>query len=223
MIGMSMDSIAKLKAWAQENRQRLIDELLAFLSQPSVSTTGLGIEETVRILKDELVRLGFETRILTLDGAYPVVFGEAGDKNALVSLCIYGHYDVQDPDPLSEWHSDPFKPEIRNNRIYARGATDDKGNLFANIKAAEAVQAVFQNFPCTSNFSWKARKKSEARICGIIFRPIPIALKQTPPSCVTAGFMNRDVPRYIWETRDWLRSGCGAGTRNGMYIQGTPR
>lgn len=147
-----MDSIAKLKAWVRENRQRLIDELLTFLSQPSVSTTGLGIEETVRILQDELDRLGFETRTLTLDGAYPVVFGEAGDKNASVSLCIYGHYDVQDPDPLSEWHSDPFKPEIRNHKVYARGATDDKGNLYANIKAAEAVQAVFSELPLRLKF-----------------------------------------------------------------------
>ena len=114
-----MDSIAKLKTWVRENRQRLIDELMAFLSQPSVSTTGLGIEETVRFLEKELNRLGFETRILTLGGAYPVVFGEVGDKTAPVSLCIYGHYDVQDPDPLSEWHSDPFKPEIRNHKIYA--------------------------------------------------------------------------------------------------------
>ena len=88
---------------------------------------------------DELTRLGFQSRILTLENANPVVFGEAGDPLAPVTLCIYGHYDVQAPDPLSEWHSDPFDPVIRDGLIYARGATDDKGNLFANIKAAETV------------------------------------------------------------------------------------
>jgi len=140
------DLIKRLKAYVEENRERLIDELTAFLAQPSVSTTGLGIEETVVLLREHLEKLGFETRLLTLPGAYPVVFGQAGPKEA-ASLTVYGHYDVQDPDPLSEWDSDPFKPQIREGRLYARGATDDKGNLWANIKAAQALMEVTGGLP----------------------------------------------------------------------------
>ncbi len=149
----------RIRTWVEQNRQRLLDELLAFLSQPSVSTTGLGIEKTVGILEAELDRLGFETHLFTHEGAYPVVFGEAGDPDTPVSLCIYGHYDVQDPDPLSEWKSDPFAPEIRGGKIYARGATDDKGNLFANIKAAEAVRSILGALPVRLKFFFEGEEE----------------------------------------------------------------
>ncbi|MDB4444545.1 M20/M25/M40 family metallo-hydrolase [bacterium] len=154
-----MDLISLMKNDVKENEQRLIDELIAFLSQPSVSTTGLGIDETVRFLKGELDRLGFKTRLLALEGANPVVYGEAGDATAPVTLCVYGHYDVQDPDPLSEWHTDPFKPEIHDGLIFARGATDDKGNLFANIKAAEMLLRFFPEHPLHLKFFFEGEEE----------------------------------------------------------------
>lgn len=151
--------IAKLKNYVSENRRRLIDELMAFLAQPSVSTTGVGIEDTVRMLRDELGRLGFATRVLALEGANPVVFGEVQPAAAKTSLCVYGHYDVQDPAPLAEWHSDPFKPEIRHGHIFARGATDDKGNLFANVKAAEAILKLAPELPLHLKFFFEGEEE----------------------------------------------------------------
>jgi len=142
-----MDLIPSIRAYVNDQKERLVEELMAFLRRPGVSTTGVGIEATVQFLFDELTRLGLSSRILTLENANPVVFGEGGDPSARVALCIYGHYDVQDPDPLPEWHSDPFDPVIRNGFIYARGATDDKGNLFANIKAAEVLLRVLKRLP----------------------------------------------------------------------------
>jgi acetylornithine deacetylase/succinyl-diaminopimelate desuccinylase-like protein len=151
--------IPRLRSYVNGQKERLLEELMTFLRKPGISTTGVGIEETVRFLFDELTRLGFQTRILTLENANPVVFGEAGDPSARVTLCIYGHYDVQAPDPLSEWHSDPFDPVIRNGLIYARGATDDKGNLFANIKAAEALLAVFERLPLRLKFLFEGEEE----------------------------------------------------------------
>ena len=154
-----MDLIPKLRSYVNEQKDRFLKELITFLQKPGISTTGVGIEETVRFLFDELTRLGFDSRVLTLENANPVVFGEAGDPSAPVTLCIYGHYDVQAPDPLSEWHSDPFKPEVRNGLIYARGATDDKGNLFANIKAAETVLALFGRLPIHLKFLFEGEEE----------------------------------------------------------------
>lgn len=137
-----MDLIASIRAYVNEQRERLVGELMAFLRKGAVSTTGEGIEETVAFLQGALGRLNFGPKILRAEEANPLVFGEGGDPSSPVALCIYGHYDVQAPDPLSEWRSNPFEPVIRNGLIYARGATDDKGNLFANIKAAEALMQV---------------------------------------------------------------------------------
>jgi acetylornithine deacetylase/succinyl-diaminopimelate desuccinylase-like protein len=154
-----MEPTLLLKEYVKDNRERFIEELMRFLSQPSVSTTGLGIDQTVKLLDDEMSRLGFKTRILTLGQAYPAVYAEGGDPRAPVSLCVYGHYDVQDPDPLSEWKSDPFKPEIRNGLIFARGATDDKGNLFANIKAAETLLRVNPGVPLHLKFFFEGEEE----------------------------------------------------------------
>ena len=157
--GGTMDLIPRIRAYVNEQKDRFLNELITFLEQPGISTTGVGIDETVRYLFDELTRLGFQSRILTLENANPVVFGEGGDPSARVTLCIYGHYDVQAPDPLSEWHSDPFNPVIRNGLIYARGATDDKGNLLANVKAAEIFLALFERLPLRLKFLFEGEEE----------------------------------------------------------------
>jgi acetylornithine deacetylase/succinyl-diaminopimelate desuccinylase-like protein len=132
---------------------------MAFLAQPSVSTTGQGIEDMVVYLTRELDGLGFATRVLTLPGAYPLIHAEAGPPAADVHLTVYGHYDVQAPDPLELWHSDPFQPEIRDGKIFARGATDDKGNLFANIKAAEALKTLLGQLPIRLTFFFEGEEE----------------------------------------------------------------
>ena len=154
-----MDLIPRFRAYVNEQKDRLLKELISFLQKPGISTTGVGIDDTVHFLFDELTRLGFRSRILSMENAYPVVFGEAGDPSARVTLCVYGHYDVQAPDPLSEWNSDPFDPVIRNGLIYARGATDDKGNLFANIKAAEVVLALCERLPLRLKFFFEGEEE----------------------------------------------------------------
>jgi acetylornithine deacetylase/succinyl-diaminopimelate desuccinylase-like protein len=154
-----MDLIPSIRSYVNEQKQRLLDELIAFLRKPGVSTTGEGIEETVQFLFDELARLGLSPRVLRLDNANPVVYGEGGNPDARVALCIYGHYDVQAPDPLPEWHSDPFDPVLRDGLVFARGATDDKGNLFANIKAAEALLQVIKALPIRLKFFFEGEEE----------------------------------------------------------------
>ena len=137
----------QISRYVDANAERFVAELQRFLRQPSISTVNQGMEECAEILRGELSELGLETRVLQIDGAFPAVFAVAKGENTKKELFIYNHYDVQDPDPVEKWTSDPFSADIRDRHIFARGATDDKGNLYANMKALETLKAVLGGIP----------------------------------------------------------------------------
>jgi acetylornithine deacetylase/succinyl-diaminopimelate desuccinylase-like protein len=119
--------------------QELLDELFEYLRIPSISSGGgdpADLLTAAEWLRDKITRSGGESDVLT-DLGNPLVVGElrASDPSAPTVL-IYGHYDVQSPDPVEAWTSPPFAPEIRGDRIYARGASDDKGNFYPLLFAA---------------------------------------------------------------------------------------
>lgn len=119
-----------------------LKNLFELLSIPSISAQSehkKDIEKTARWLKNKLIPLGFEAKIMKTNG-HPVVFAERIVNPKKPTVLIYGHYDVQSPDPLDEWSSNPFKPEIRSGNIYARGAADDKGQLYTWIAALEELK-----------------------------------------------------------------------------------
>lgn len=136
--------------YARENHARFLDELKALLRIPSVSTLPEhkdDCQKAAEFLAAELKRIGMENvRIIKTDG-HPLVYADwlhaAGKPTALV----YGHYDVQPPDPLDEWLSPPFEPAERNGNLYARGAVDDKGQLWAQVKALESLLAANHALP----------------------------------------------------------------------------
>ena len=123
--------------YAHEQRPRHLDDLLRLLRQPSVAAQGLGMGECAELVRAMMEETGFTTEIVPLDGGFPVVYGEI-DVGAPRTLVLYNHYDVQPAEPLEEWESDPFAPEIRDGRIYARGVADNKGNLATRLKAIES-------------------------------------------------------------------------------------
>ena len=137
-------------AFARENHTRFLDDLKALLRIPSVSTLpehGDDCRKAAESLLAELKRIGMEhTGLIETDG-HPLVYADwlhaAGKPTAL----IYGHYDVQPPDPLDEWLTPPFEPTERNGNIYARGAVDDKGQVVAQVKALESLMAVNHGLP----------------------------------------------------------------------------
>ncbi|MCY0859594.1 MAG: M20/M25/M40 family metallo-hydrolase [Sulfolobaceae archaeon] len=110
--------------------------LIELVEHPSISATGEGIRDTAEYLKELLNSLGITARIFETKG-HPIVYGEVGKGNK--TLLIYNHYDVQPPDPLSEWTSPPFKATIRNGRLYGRGASDNKGTLMARLMAVKRL------------------------------------------------------------------------------------
>ncbi len=122
-----------------------LKDLLEELRIPSVSTLPERREDCLRNarwLRDRLKRLGFETEIVdVMETGLPVVVADWNGRPGQPHLTIYGHYDVQPPDPMDEWKSPPFEPEIRDGRLFARGAADNKGNHMATVKAVEHLFA----------------------------------------------------------------------------------
>lgn len=136
--------------FARQNYPRFLEELKSLLRIPSISTLPENNDDcrkAAETLAVELKRIGMENVRLIETSGHPLVYADwlhaAGKPTALV----YGHYDVQPPDPLDEWLSPPFEPTIRDGNIYARGAVDDKGQVIAQVKALESLMAVNGKLP----------------------------------------------------------------------------
>jgi len=130
-----------LTTYIGENRQRYVDELCSFLRIPSISSRPENQPDMLRaaeFLRAEMARLGMTVRIFPTAG-HPIVLGEwMGAGPSAPTVLVYGHYDVQPVDPLELWTSPPFEPQVRGGDLYARGAVDDKGQIWLHLKAFEA-------------------------------------------------------------------------------------
>ncbi len=141
--------------YAESHFDQFLDELKTLLRIPSVSTDP-AYESELRKCADWMIahlqQIGVEkTRLIETEG-HPIVYGEHIVDDARPTILIYGHYDVQPPDPLELWDSDPFEPVIRDGHIFARGASDDKGQMFILIKAIESIFKTRGSFPCNLKF-----------------------------------------------------------------------
>jgi acetylornithine deacetylase/succinyl-diaminopimelate desuccinylase-like protein len=128
-------------SYAEQNADRFVGELKELLRIPSVSTDSAYADEVQRAatwLRDHFGAIGMETTDIIETDGHPIVYAEHITDPAKPTVVVYGHYDVQPPDPLEEWETDPFEPTQRGDRLYARGACDDKGQMFMQVKAAEA-------------------------------------------------------------------------------------
>ncbi len=136
--------------YARENHARFLEELKALLRIPSISTLPEHKDDcrkAAQFVAAELRRMGMEhVRLIETEG-HPLVYGDCLHAAAKPTALVYGHYDVQPPDPLDEWHSPPFEPTERNGNLYARGAVDDKGQVWAQVKALESLLAANHALP----------------------------------------------------------------------------
>lgn len=141
----------KLDEIIANKKREYIDQLSNLLKQESIGTNKESILECALVLKRMMLNTGIDTKIIETDGN-PVVYGEIINDNHDFTLLIYGHYDVQPPGPLEEWTTPPFEPTIRGDRIYARGAGDNKGQLMAQILAVKTYMEAFGNLPINIKF-----------------------------------------------------------------------
>jgi acetylornithine deacetylase/succinyl-diaminopimelate desuccinylase-like protein len=142
-----MSDISKPLATYLETHTDEPQALLAQLCrQPSVAAQHLGIEAMATLVEQLLSETGFQTQRLSVDGAPPVIYGELCGRSPY-TLLLYNHYDVQPAEPLDLWESPPFEPTIRAGKFYARGASDNKGEIASRLAAIRALRATSEDLP----------------------------------------------------------------------------
>lgn len=144
------------------HKERFKDELFEFLRIPSISTSSEHKEDVrtaANFLLKKLKELNLDRVELFETDGNPIVYGELVTDHSKPTVLVYGHYDVQPPDPLDLWETQPFEPTVRNGDIYARGASDDKGQSFTHIKALEAYQKSDKEFPVNIKFIFEGEEE----------------------------------------------------------------
>lgn len=143
-------------SYAANRQAAQLDELIEWLSIPSISAQPQhkgDIARTAQWLADHLLAIGMQRAEVMPTSGHPAVYAEwLGAGADKPTLLVYGHYDVQPVDPLDLWQSDPFQPTVREHNLYARGASDDKGQLFVHVKAAEAYLRTSGKLPVNLKF-----------------------------------------------------------------------
>lgn len=124
-------------AACDERQERDLADLFRLIAQPSISAQNIGVRECADLFVTVLSEAGFSTRLMPT-AAHPVIYAEWLGAPGQPTVLIYGHYDVQPPEPLDQWLSPPFEPTVRDGKLFARGAGDNKGQIFAQIAAARS-------------------------------------------------------------------------------------
>jgi len=143
-----------IKNYVSQNKQRFLDELFELLRFPSVSADPAyktEVLKTADFVAQKLIDAGADKVEVCPTAGYPIVYGEKIIDPAKPTVLVYGHYDVQPADPLELWQTPPFEPTIRDEKIYARGACDDKGQFYMHVKAFELMMQT-DTLPCNIKF-----------------------------------------------------------------------
>lgn len=148
------------KTYIEKNKERFLDELIELLKIPSISADSAykkDVLKTAEAVKKQLAKAGCDSVEICETPGYPIVYGEKIIDKKLPTILVYGHYDVQPPDPLDLWDSPPFEPVIKKTKlhpegaIFARGSCDDKGQMYMHVKALEYMTKTDQ-LPCNVKF-----------------------------------------------------------------------
>jgi acetylornithine deacetylase/succinyl-diaminopimelate desuccinylase-like protein len=148
--------------YIEQHKERFLNELFELIRIPSVSTdkTRLAdVQRAAEFLRDRLHEAGADVAEVMATQGNPVVYGEKIIDPALPTVLVYGHYDVQPADPLELWDSPPFEPTVRNGKIFARGACDDKGQMYMHIKAFELLVRT-GTLPCNVKFMLEGEEET---------------------------------------------------------------
>jgi len=158
-----------LREYIETNKERFLDELFELLRIPSVSADSSHKQDVAKAalyLEEKLREAGADKVEVCPTAGHPIVYAEKIIDDTIPTIIVYGHYDVQPPDPYELWTSPPFEPEIRDGKIYARGACDDKGQLYMHVKAFEIM---IQNkaLPCNVKFMLEGEEEVGSDNLGI--------------------------------------------------------
>lgn len=152
-------NLDQLRNFIDHRRNEYLEQLFTLLRQKSISAENIGILDCANLLKEMMNDAGISTRLLETDGN-PIVFGEIISNPDALTLLIYGHYDVQPPDPLKEWKSPPFEPTIRDGKIFCRGVGDNKGQLMAQVLGVKSYLDQFGSLPINIKFVFEGEEET---------------------------------------------------------------
>ena len=150
----------KFEKYVNDNVNMFAQDVIRLASQRSVSARKEGIEECATLVEKMLSEIGAKTRVLRKDGVAPLIYGEVKSTRSQKTILFYNHYDVQPEEPLELWKSPPFKPEIRDGKIYGRGVADDKGELVSRLKIIESYIKTVGEPPCNVKFCFEGEEET---------------------------------------------------------------
>jgi acetylornithine deacetylase/succinyl-diaminopimelate desuccinylase-like protein len=162
----------EIKNYVDANKQRFLDELFELLRFPSVSADPKykgDVLKTADYVAGKLKEAGADQVEVCQTAGYPIVYGEKIIDPSKPTILVYGHYDVQPPDPLELWKTPPFEPTIRDGKIFARGACDDKGQFYMHVKAFELMMTT-GTLPCNVKFMIEGEEEVGSNNLGIFVK-----------------------------------------------------
>jgi len=148
--------------YIDDHRDESLETLIGLVRRPSISAQNIGVAECAQDLRDIMTRLGIPAAIHDT-ATQPVVTGELAADPRDYTLLLYGHYDVQPPEPLDLWDSPPFEPTVRNGRLYGRGTGDNKGQLLCHLLAAKAWMETHGSVPINLKFIFEGEEESGSK------------------------------------------------------------
>ncbi len=184
------------KDYQAQHKDRFLNELLELLRIPSVSADSRHNEDTKRCaeaVKQRLVEAGAEKVEVCPTAGHPIVYGEKIIDPSLPTVLVYGHYDVQPPDPLDLWTSPPFEPVIKDGKIFARGACDDKGQFYMHVKAFETMMRT-NTLPCNIKFMIEGEEEVGSNNLGIFLNDNKERLKADVVLISDTSMISLDTP-----------------------------
>jgi acetylornithine deacetylase/succinyl-diaminopimelate desuccinylase-like protein len=185
-----------INEYIEANKDRFLEELFELLRIPSVSADPKYKNDVIRTaeaIKVNLIAAGADNvEICSTDG-YPIVYGEKIIDPALPTVLVYGHYDVQPADPIELWVSGPFEPVIKDGKIYARGACDDKGQMYMHVKAFELMMRT-NTLPCNVKFMIEGEEEVGSTNLGIFVKANKKKLKADVIIISDTGIIANDIP-----------------------------
>jgi len=192
--------MGKINEYIEANKDRFLAELMELLKIPSVSADPKYTEDVARAadyVHNSLIAAGADNVEICKTAGHPIVYGEKLTNPELPTVLVYGHYDVQPPDPLELWNSPPFEPVISNengeSKIYARGACDDKGQMYMHIKAFEIMMNA-GDLPCNIKFMIEGEEEVGSENLGVFVGENKERLKADVVLISDTSMIANDVP-----------------------------
>lgn len=151
----------KIKGYIEENKERFLEELFRLIRIPSISAESKHSQDMIKAaeyLCQSLLMAGADKANVYPTKGNPVVYGEKIISDDKPTVLVYGHYDVMPVEPLEQWNTEPFEPIVKDGKIFARGADDDKGQLFMHVKAFEAMNRT-SSLPCNVKFMFEGEEE----------------------------------------------------------------